>query len=299
MWGTYGTGAGQFIAPWGVAVDAAGYVYVADQGNNRICRFTGTGEFVLSWGSYGTGPGQFDGPSGIAADATGRIFVADYGNNRVEVFTSEGAFLNQFGSDLQSPYDVTVGPSGTVYVADHGNHRVAEYDGTGVFISALATDPLPTGVAVDVSGNIFVASEAGPFLPGDRVSKYDPSGNLLMTFGSEGTDPGYFNGPAGLAVDPAGSIYVADHANHRVQKFDSNGTLLSYWGMFGDGPGEFRYTLDVAIGPDGSIYVSDAGGSRVQKFGYAPTPVASVTWGSMKARYRAERGATQPGTQDR
>ena len=58
-------------------------------------------------------------------------------------------------------------------------------------------------------------------------------------------------------------------------------------------------TLDVAVGPDGVIYVTDAGNNRVQKSGSAPTPVQSVTWGSMKARYRGAPGATQPTAQDK
>jgi tripartite motif-containing protein 71 len=301
MWGSYGSGPGQFVAPWGLAVDAAGYVYVADQYNHRICKFTDAGQFVRAWGSYGSGPGQFNQPGGIGADATGRIFVADYGNNRIEVFTSEGAFLNVFGSggtgpgQLLHPYDVAVGPSGTVYVADHDNNRIAEYDGNGLFITALATNRT-TGVVVDVSGNIFVSSEGGPGDTGNFVTKYDPAGNLLLRLGSPGSASGLFDGPAGLAIDGAGDLYVADFGNNRVQKFSPNGLLLSYWGTPGTGAGQFSGTLDVGIGPDGAIYVSDAGNHRVQKFGFALTPAQSVTWGSMKVRYR---GATPPAPRGR
>src|SRR5438552_8179000 len=61
-WGSAGSGNGQFNAPWGVAVDAAGNVYVADTGNNRIQKFTGTGGFLTAWGSAGSGNGQFNVP---------------------------------------------------------------------------------------------------------------------------------------------------------------------------------------------------------------------------------------------
>jgi tripartite motif-containing protein 71 len=289
MWGTYGPGPGQLINPWGIAVDAAGYVYVADQGNDRVCKFTAAGQFVLSWGLHGAGPGQFNNPSGIAVDPLGRILVGDLLNDRIEVFSSEGTFLNAFGSSghgagqLTRPYDVAVSPSGMVYVANHGNHRVEEYDANGTFLDTLGSADLgvPTGVGVDAVGNVYVSDEDSF---NDFVAKFDAAGNLLLTVGGPGyLVPGFFSGPAGIDIDPAGNIYVADHGNSTVQKFGPNGALLSYWVPYS----QFRFPLDVAVGPDGSIYVSDTQNHRVQKFGYGPTPVQTVTWGSMKARYRA------------
>ena len=285
-WGAYGSGVGQFINPWGLAIDPAGFVYVADQANHRICKFTHTGEFVLAWGSYGTGPGQFHATGGIDADETGRVFVSDLYNDRVQIFTSGGVFLNQI-EHLSRPYDVAVGPSGTVYVADTENSRIAKFAADGSFIGELGLGGgNPTGVAVDAEENLYVADD---WYVHDWVAKYDPAGNLLMTIGSVGPEPGQLNGPAGLAIDAAGNIYVADHGNSRVQKFGPTGSLLSYWGTYGTGNGQFNVTLDVALGPDGSIYVSDTGNHRIQKFAHVPVSAASATWGSVKARYRPER----------
>ena len=69
--GSLGTGDGQFDSPWGVAVDAAGNVYVADYSNHRIQKFTSTGTFLAKWGSLGSGDGQFSSPIGVAMDASG------------------------------------------------------------------------------------------------------------------------------------------------------------------------------------------------------------------------------------
>ena len=264
--------------PWGVAVNAAGYVYVADQGDQRVYKFTDTGQMVLSWATQA---------AGIAVDATGRIFVADYWDNSVLVFTSDGVLLYQFGEpgtdpgQLNAPSDVTVSPSGTVYVANPANYRVEKYDRNGSFLGTLGVGIHAVGVAVDAAGNLFVSDSENKV-----ICKFDPAGNLLLSFGGPGSAPGLFNGPVGLALDSAGDLYAADYGNNRIQKFSPNGSLLSYWGTQGTGAGQFNLTLDVAIGPDGSIYVTDSGNNRVQKFGYGVVSAAVETWGAVKARYR-------------
>jgi tripartite motif-containing protein 71 len=83
-WGSYGSGAGQFINPRGIAVDTD-YVYVVDSGNNRIQKFTRNGEFVMAWGSPGSGDGQFNNPQGIAVNR-GIVYMTDSGNKRVQKF---------------------------------------------------------------------------------------------------------------------------------------------------------------------------------------------------------------------
>jgi pimeloyl-ACP methyl ester carboxylesterase len=86
LWGSYGSGAGQFNFPAGLCVDDTGNVYVADTGNHRIQKFTGTGTFVTQWGSNGTAPGQFRYPSDVAVDDSGSVYVADRLNFRIQKF---------------------------------------------------------------------------------------------------------------------------------------------------------------------------------------------------------------------
>jgi tripartite motif-containing protein 71 len=78
--------AGQLRSPWGIAVDGAGDVYVADTGNHRIEKFDREGNFITQWGGFGNGEGQFNFPYGIAVDAKGSVFVVDSGNTRVQQF---------------------------------------------------------------------------------------------------------------------------------------------------------------------------------------------------------------------
>jgi DNA-binding beta-propeller fold protein YncE len=80
------SGDGQFFFPVGVAMDAAGNVYVADTGNDRIQKFDGLGNFLTKWGSAGSGDGEMLNPQGIAVDATGNIYVADGENFRIQKF---------------------------------------------------------------------------------------------------------------------------------------------------------------------------------------------------------------------
>jgi DNA-binding beta-propeller fold protein YncE len=85
-WGTTGTANGQFSFPPGLAVDANGNIYVADQGNYSIQKFTGTGAFLTKWGSEGFGSGQFRGVAGVVVDASDNIYVNDTYNNRIQKF---------------------------------------------------------------------------------------------------------------------------------------------------------------------------------------------------------------------
>ena len=229
MWGTTGSGPGQLSSPSGIAVDAAGLVYVTDQNNSRVCKFTSTGQFILAWGSVGSGPGQFHSPTELTIDNAGQILVVDYGNNRVQVFTPDGQFLSQFGTSgagqLLLPRDVAVGPVFT-YVADWGHNRIAYYY-NGNYQGAFGQNQLylPTGIASDPSGFVCVSDEGY-----NDLAIFSPTGDFIRRWGAVGQQPGQLAGPGGLDTDRDGNIFVADHGNSRVQKFTPGGTLLSYLG---------------------------------------------------------------------
>lgn len=133
-YGGSGTGDGQFTTPVGIATDGT-HVYIVDQGNSRIQKFTTAGVFVAKWGSYGSSDGQFLTPVGIAVNPqTGTVLVADFARNDVQEFTASGVFLRRFASSgsgdgfVSGPTGIAVTADGaSIYVADHGNDRIQRF----------------------------------------------------------------------------------------------------------------------------------------------------------------------------
>jgi len=157
------------------------------------------------------------------------------------------------------------------------------YAGTYFFItkwgsqgSADGQFKSPKGVAVDASGNIYVADTGN-----DRVQKFTDSGGFILKWGSEGSGDGQFDGPHDVAVDGAGNIYVTDYNNHRVQKFTSSFSFILKWGGQGSYDGQFRNPDFLAVDAVGRVYVADTDNHRVQKFTGSVWDGGFITkWGS-------------------
>ena len=233
MWGSNGTGDGQFdffygqYLGGGVGIDERGTIYVHDATTGRIEVFDDGGHFLRSWGSIGSGDGQFsDRSSGIAVK-NGVVYATDYRLNRVQKFDANGRFLTKWGL------------SGS---------------GDGEFTNC-------GGVAVDERAKVYVVD-----LGSARIQKFDTNGQFLLSWGSQGTGDGQFLTPAWPASDGQGHIYVTDKNNHRVQVFDDLGRYLGQWGSEGSGPGQFKHPTGIAVGKGGIIYVGDWDNNRVQKF---------------------------------
>lgn len=229
-----------FKNPYGTAVDFDGNLYVADSWNSCIQKFNSSGVYVNTIGVagvYGSDNSHFNSPTGVAVDGSGNVYVADSTNNRIQKFDSSGVYVSTIGvsglggSDnrhFDRPSGVAVDGSGNVYVADEWNNRIQKFNSSGVYVSTIGITSIyggsdnshfkfPTGVAVDGSGNIYVADSAN-----NRIQKFDPRGVYVSTIGASGVygwDNSHFNSPTGVAVDASGNIYVADSANDRIQKF--------------------------------------------------------------------------------
>jgi DNA-binding beta-propeller fold protein YncE len=137
-------------------------------------------------------------------------------------------------------------------------HRENIFDNNLTFLAPIELDD-PIGVAIDLSGTIYVTDAAS-----DRVLRFSPSGAFLSEFGRFGAGEGQFRDPAGIAVS-LGFIYVVDSGNDRVEQFDISGAFVSEWGIRGNGPGEFDDPYGVAVDPTG-VYITDRENNRVQKF---------------------------------
>ena len=132
----------------------------------------------------------------------------------------------------------------------------------------------PSGVAVDGSGNVYVAD-----LGNHRIQKFSSTGVFLTKWGTQGSGNGQFEAPTDIAVDSSGNVYVVDSGNNRVQKFSSSGVFLTKWGSLGSGDGQFNSTRGVAVDNSGNVYVIDAYNGRVQKF--SSSGVYLTQWGSL------------------
>lgn len=227
QWGLEGTAGSVFSYPRGIAVDAAGVVYVVESWNGEVQKFTAEGVLLSRWGGPGTGDGQFETPEKIAIDGDGYVYVVDGGNNRVQKFSSTGSFILKWGSE------------GT---------------GDGQFRA-------PVGVAAS-GGAVYVTDSRN-----NRVQKFSPSGEFIGTWGEYGLGPGQFNGPMGIAVSPGdGSVLVADCQNHRIQRFSAEGALLAAWGAYGQGDGMFDCAIDVTVAAGGAVFAADLGNDRFVQF---------------------------------
>lgn len=256
--GSYGSGEGQLTYPRGLAVDAAGNVFVADSGNHRIVRFDAAGK-ATSWGSAcvlesgagcvdpdGVGPlplgaGQFYEPWGITVDAQGRVYVADTWNHRIQVFDNQGRFLGQWGEGRLVDAELDArGRAGTPY-AFYG----------------------PRGVAVDSQGRVYVTDTGN-----ERVLVYALKegadgflqAEFLYQWGTTGPQPGQFVEPVGIAVDAADRVYVADTLNGRIQVFapDTSGQLsftpVVTWKVTGWDSVSRENKPYIAVSPGGQVY---------------------------------------------
>jgi hypothetical protein len=316
--------------PNGVAVDAAGNVYIADPGNSRVRKVStsGTVTTVAGNGSPGfSGDGgpatnaSLDGLRGVAVDAAGNLYIADWVNPRVRKVSTSGTITTVAGSGtygfsgdggpatdagLSSPYGVAVDAAGNLYIADAGNSRVRKVSTSGTITTVAGSGTYgfsgdggpatnaalssPQGVALDAAGNLYIADAHN-----SRVRKVSTSGTITTvagngTFGFSGdggpaTDAG-LNSPVGVTVDAAGNLYIADSGNHRVRKVSTSGTITTVagdgtFGFSGDGGPATNASLNipygVAVDAAGNLYIADPGNSRVREVAASVPPLLSGT----------------------
>ena len=89
--------------PWGICIDNYDNIYVADWGNNRVQKFSSTGELLVKFERSSSGVGDLKGPSGVAVDSDGDVYVTDWGNHRVQIYDAKGRYITALIGDAQDP----------------------------------------------------------------------------------------------------------------------------------------------------------------------------------------------------
>ena len=256
----------QLNLPYGVAVDEAGNVYIADSGNHRIRKVDSAGKIITTFAGTGVRGDDGDGelavnatlnlPTGVAVDSDGNVYIADSGNKRIRKVDSEGGIITTFA-------------------------------GTGVFgfsgdgeLAVNATLNLPTGVAVDSDGNVYIADSGN-----DRIRKVDYVTGIITTIAGTGVrgfsgddDPAaaaQLSDPTGVAVDGEGNVYIADLENHRIRKVDYVMGIITTFagtgvrGFGGDGgpadEAQLNLPTGVAVDSDDTVYIADSENHRIRK----------------------------------
>jgi uncharacterized protein (TIGR03437 family) len=238
--------AAQFYAPEAVAVDAAGNVYTGERGNPRV-RQVNVGGSIRTVAGPGSEAFGGDGgaatlaaissPAGLAFDAAGTLYVADTANNRIRAITPAGIITTVTGSGptagdfsgcvvppgpLSGPMAVAAGANGAVYIADTGNNRV------------------------------MVLSK------GQGLSVFAGTGSKGNSGDGRAATGATLNGPAGVTVDSAGNVYIADTGNNRVRVVGADAVIRSL-------PASFAAPTGLAFDGDGNLYVAESQGHRVTR----------------------------------
>jgi sugar lactone lactonase YvrE len=297
-----------FKYPYGVAVDSSGHVYVADSGNNTIRVVTTAGVVTTLAGAGGVPAGSADGvgsaarfnnPAGVAVDASGNVYVADQNNSTIRKITPGGTVTTFAGTAgatgsadgtgaaarFNAPEGVAVDTVGNVYVADTRNDTIrkitsgglvttlagaANQTGSGDGAGGSARFNSPSAVAVDGSGNVYIADFINA-----TIRKIDTS-NTVSTIAGTAQKLGFtdgtgaaarFNQPYALALDSSGNLFVADTYNRAIREISQGGSVVTLNGS----QCRFYYPQGIAVDGSGNIYVAD-GDNQAIMAGAVETP---------------------------
>ncbi len=292
----------QLDYPGQMTIDASGNIFVCDWNNNAIRKINSSG--IISTIVYCS-----SGPSGVAVDATGNIYFSLFGSNQIFKQTISGLTTIIAGNgnvgysgdggpatsaQFTGPYGLAVDASGNVFVADKINNRIRKISTSGI-ITSIAGNGIagfggdgglaifaklnnPTGIDIDLSGNIYIADQNN-----HRIRKINSAG-IITTIAGIGT-AGY-SGDGGLAVtakldtpdevtvDASGNIYIAEYMNDVIRKINTSGIITTIagtgtFGFSGDGglatSAQLNGAYGLAVNPQGDIYITDSYNNRVRK----------------------------------
>ena len=328
-------------SPYGVAVDRVGNLYIVDNDLHRIRRvdtngtittIAGTGDGGYSGDGGPAAQAQLRWPLGMAVDNHGNLYIADQGNHRVRRVDVSGTITTVAGNgsdgysgdggpairaQLNRPRRVAVDGDGVLYISDGRNHCIRRVDASGTITTIAGTGiggysgdggPAhlanlynPWGVAVDGSGNLYIADVSN-----DRIRRVDVGGTIRTIAGNGSRGHSGDGGlavqaqlaaPVGVALDSNGILYIADWHNNRIRRVDTSGTITTIAGIgpgtFGgdNGPAQLANLYnpqDVAVDGSGNVYIADLSSGRIRQVNTSGT-ITTVA-GAGRGSYGGDNG---------
>ncbi len=341
--------AAQLNNPCALALDGSGNLYIGDQVNYRIRKITADGNINTAVGTGTAGDSGAGGAAtsaairsscGMVLDGSGNLYFADTGNHEVKkvasgnISTIAGTGTGGYFGDghpatqaqLKSPTGVVLDSAGNIYIADSGNHAIrkiatdgtistfagngnAGYSGDGGGAGG-ATLNNPTGLAIDGSGNIYVADTDNSV-----IRKITPGGGTITTIAGNGF--GTFSGdggaalraslshPRGVVVDTAGNLYIADTVNSRIRVVTPNGVINTVAGTgalgnFGDGgpatSAVLNFPTGMAINAAGKLYFADTQNNNIRLLTPSAVPAPPTVSGIVSASEFGAFSSVAPGS---
>jgi sugar lactone lactonase YvrE len=314
------------VSPSGVITPVAG------NGGKGSGGYSGDGEQAIA--------AQFNNPTGVTMDSNGSFYIADMANHCIRKVSSSGLITTIAGTgssgysgdggpasaaQLSEPFGVTLDANGNLYIADRANHRIRKVNPSGIITTVAGTGSngysgdgstatasqlrSPTGVAVDGSGNLYIADRDN-----QRIRMVNPSGIITTV---SGTGEAGYNGdgglatatqlksPAGIAVDGNGNFYIADQGNHRIRKVSPSGLIntvagkatFGIGGYSGDGgqatAADLYSPTGIVVDGGGIIYIADQNNHRIRKVNLSG--VISTVTGTGEAGYCGNGGLASSG----
>jgi uncharacterized protein (TIGR03437 family) len=328
-------------SPQGLAFDSSGDLYIVDWSNSNVRKVDTHGIITTVAGDGGQGGFSGDGgpatkallanPTGIAVDKSGDLYIADRGNQRIRmvaassgiISTIAGSSTTGYAGDggpaanatFRLPTSVAIDGSGNLYIADQNNCAIRRISTSGIITTVAGTGQFgysgdngqatkamlsgPQGVAVDASGNLYIADSGN-----ERIRYVNNANGSISTIAGTGTagfsgdgsaaTAATFSNPVAVALDASNNVYVADSDNNRIRRFALGGTVTTFAGTtnsVGDGGPSTEARVEpwaVAVDSAGNLCIADRSENRVRKV--TPSGTITTVAGTGQTGYGGDNG---------